>query len=144
MFPCLRYSYPRSHWSVFLIAVHYAISSPPLSASNPSGSQPPRSGSVVSAQIRSPWEWGFEHSSGSNICRDFQPPFGTLRLHFSAIHCKHHSWSSSNTGYLSFKRKFNDLYNIWFCSTSSWHPLWSSTKFKRMLQLAQRVSEALT
>ena len=44
MFPCLRYSYPRSHWCVFIIAIHYAISSPPLSSSKPSGSHPPRSG----------------------------------------------------------------------------------------------------
>ena len=85
MFHCLRYSYHISHWCVFLIVVHYVISYPPLSASNPSGSHPPRSRSVVLEQVHSPWEWGFEHSLGSKICRYFQPPFGTLIVHFSAI-----------------------------------------------------------
>ena len=127
--------------------VHYVISSPPISASKPSGSQPPRSGSVVLEKVRSPWEWGFEHSLGSKICKNFHPPFGTLRVHCWAIHCKHHSCSSSNTRHLSFKRKFHDLYNIWFCSTNPWQYMnWRSTrlyKFELIPKIKQRVSKAL-
>ena len=55
----------------FSQVAQYVISYPPLSASKPPGSQPPRSRSVVLEHIRSPWEWGFEHSSSSNICKYF-------------------------------------------------------------------------
>ena len=105
------------------------VYSPPLSASKPLESQHPRSGSALSEQVRSPWEWGFEHSSGSKIYKDFQPPFGTLGVHCWAIHCKHHSWSSGNIGYLSFNRKIHDLYNIRFFSTNPWqYTNWRSTR----------------
>jgi hypothetical protein len=34
----------------------------------------------------------------SEICNNHQPPFGTSKLIFWTIHCKHHSWSTCTTG----------------------------------------------
>jgi hypothetical protein len=45
---------------------------------------------------------GLKHVAGSNICNNHQPPFGTIRIHFRAIHCKHHSWSTGTTGIFFF------------------------------------------